>query len=101
MSREEALSELKCEPYPKNLQNADKKYVQKKLGISDEQFIEIMNSPRREHSEFKTEIKLRKMWDKKIDNFEEFVHYLIHPIEALKYVKYFVFKKFQKRINTD
>ena len=101
MSREEALSELKCEPYPKNLQNADKKYVQKKLGISDEQFVEIMNTPRREHSEFKTEIKLRKMWDKKIENFEEFVHYLIHPIEALKYMKYFVFKKFQKRINTD
>jgi N-acetyl sugar amidotransferase len=52
LSRDQALEELRAEPYPLDLQAADRKYVVKKLGITDEQFEAIMNSPPRSYRDF-------------------------------------------------
>ncbi|KPJ73544.1 hypothetical protein AMJ48_01175 [Parcubacteria bacterium DG_74_1] len=46
MSREEALEEMKKEPYPnKELLEQDRKYVLQKLGLSEKEFEEIMQAP--------------------------------------------------------
>jgi len=45
LTRESALSEIEKETYPKDLMARDLSYVKKKLGFSDEEFTEIMNSP--------------------------------------------------------
>ena len=45
MSRQEALAELAKNDYPDELQQADKEYVIKKLGISTEEFERIMTLP--------------------------------------------------------
>lgn len=45
MNRQEALEQLKEEPYPLNLQQEDKEYVIKKLQLSEDEFEGIMNSP--------------------------------------------------------
>ncbi|MCJ7463931.1 MAG: N-acetyl sugar amidotransferase [Thermoplasmata archaeon] len=47
MTREEALEELKKPPYPLEMQEADKTYVVKKLGITEEEFERIMNLPKK------------------------------------------------------
>jgi N-acetyl sugar amidotransferase len=45
ITRDEALAELQKPPYPDELQAADKEYVAKKLGITDEEFERIMCAP--------------------------------------------------------
>ncbi len=45
VTREEALEELKNEPYPIEAQEEDKIYVIKKLGLTITEFEQIMNSP--------------------------------------------------------
>ncbi len=52
ITRDEALEELKSDPYPPELLESDKEFVMKKLGISREEFEEIMGAPVRDHSEF-------------------------------------------------
>ena len=52
ITRDEALEELKSDPYPPELLESDKEFVMKKLGISREEFEEIMSAPVRDHSEF-------------------------------------------------
>lgn len=52
ISRSEALEELTNEPYPKNLQNDDKEYVIKKLGLSEEAFNNILNLPKRKFNDY-------------------------------------------------
>ncbi len=45
MTREEALEEMKNEPYPLQTQEEDRIYVAKKLGLSNSEFDEIMHLP--------------------------------------------------------
>nr|WP_320161326.1 N-acetyl sugar amidotransferase [uncultured Methanoregula sp.] len=45
MERKDALNELKSEPYPVELQNEDKTYVIKKLGLTEQEFGQIMANP--------------------------------------------------------
>ncbi|MBA7576798.1 hypothetical protein ES708_18640 [subsurface metagenome] len=46
ISREEALKEMQRSPYPsEKMMEEDKKYVIKKLGLSEEEFEEIMSTP--------------------------------------------------------
>jgi N-acetyl sugar amidotransferase len=52
MKREEALEELTKEPYPPELQNEDKAYVTKKLGITEEEFEWIMNLPKKTYWQY-------------------------------------------------
>jgi len=52
ISRQEALEELKREPYPQELQNQDKEYVIKKFGLSEEEFGRIMNLPIKKFEDF-------------------------------------------------
>src|SRR5438128_391888 len=47
ISRDEALRELESEPYPADLQEQDREYVIKKLGLTEEQFEAIMNLPKK------------------------------------------------------
>jgi N-acetyl sugar amidotransferase len=47
MTRAEALAELKSEIYPADLQEQDKEYVIKKLGLSEEEFETIMGLPKK------------------------------------------------------
>jgi N-acetyl sugar amidotransferase len=45
MTREVALEELEKPPYPEDLQNKDREYVLKKLGLTIDEFNMIMNKP--------------------------------------------------------
>lgn len=45
ITREDALNEMENEPYPQDLQEEDRRYVIKKLGITEEEFESIMNLP--------------------------------------------------------
>lgn len=45
ISRAEAIREMEKNDYPEELQKQDKEFVIKKLGISEEEFEQIMNSP--------------------------------------------------------
>ena len=59
MTREEALEELKKPLYdPKELFE-DKKFIAKKLRLSDEEFEKILNAPKHDFSEFKSHYKFR------------------------------------------
>lgn len=62
MTREAALAELKKPVYPAEELNADKEYVLKKLELSDEEFEAIMQQPPRPHSEFRSDLKWKKMY---------------------------------------
>ena len=62
ITREEALAELARPLYePKELEQ-DKKYVIKKLGLSDNEFETIMKSPPRSHEEFATDTRLKQRY---------------------------------------
>jgi N-acetyl sugar amidotransferase len=60
MSREEALAELKKEPYPCELQEEDKTYVIKKLSLTDEEFENIMNLPKKTYGDYPSSFKFYK-----------------------------------------
>jgi len=47
ITREEALEEMKKEPYPVELQEQDRIYVIKKLGLNEQEFDEIMRLPKK------------------------------------------------------
>jgi N-acetyl sugar amidotransferase len=55
MTRDEALSEIATPPYDKALLEQDKKFVIKKLGLSEQEFDKIMSEPVRSHKDFDTE----------------------------------------------
>lgn len=55
MSREEALKELEKPIYEKELMNEYIKFIINKLGITEEEFQEIMNAPAHEHTDYKTD----------------------------------------------
>jgi N-acetyl sugar amidotransferase len=52
MSRSQALTELQGETYPSDLQEADRKYVAKKLGITEEEFKAIMDEPPKSYHDY-------------------------------------------------
>jgi N-acetyl sugar amidotransferase len=61
LTRMQALEEMKLEVYKsKSELESEKEYVIKKLGISMEQFNEILSQPARNHTEFKTNQSLMK-----------------------------------------
>lgn len=55
VTREEALKELEKPVYDKAELEADKKYVLKKLGLSGEEFEDLMKLPIKRHQEFETD----------------------------------------------
>lgn len=59
ISREEALAELEQPIYNPVELKADKEYVLKKLGLSEEEFGKIMNLPVKSHQEYKSDRKLK------------------------------------------
>jgi N-acetyl sugar amidotransferase len=52
MSREDALKVLVKPPYPLEHLEEDRRFVIKKLGLSDEQFREIMSQPVKSHTDY-------------------------------------------------
>ena len=58
MSREEALEKLKEETYPISLQQEDRIFVLKKLGLSEAEFEQIMKQPLVEHEFYGCEADL-------------------------------------------
>lgn len=55
ITRKEAVKELGQPLYPANELKEDKEYVLKKLGLTGDQFEEIMEQPIRRHEDFKTD----------------------------------------------
>jgi hypothetical protein len=60
VSRDEALEELSKPIYDAHELKRDKEFVLKKLGLTESEFEEYLNAPRREHTEFKHE---KGVWD--------------------------------------
>ena len=63
MTRDEALAELQKPLYDETLMQEYIRIIKKKLGISDDEFIEIMSAPAHEHTDYKTDrlsVALRK-----------------------------------------
>jgi N-acetyl sugar amidotransferase len=52
MTREEALEEMKADPYPPDLQEQDRKYVIKKFDLSEQEFEALMARPRRSFRDY-------------------------------------------------
>lgn len=61
MSKEEALIELENPLYEQSVLSDEKRYVLKKLGLTEEEFELIMKQPPRKHEDFKTE---KLLWDR-------------------------------------
>lgn len=55
MTREEAMAEMQKPAYDKELMDEYISIIKKNLGIDDEEFDEIMNSPTHQHTEYRTE----------------------------------------------
>jgi len=61
LSRDEALSELSCSPYPEDLQmKQDREFIIKKLGFTDETFDAYMAAPGVSHATYGSE---KLQWD--------------------------------------
>jgi N-acetyl sugar amidotransferase len=52
MTKEEALQEIACPPYDQTLLKQDKNFVLKKLGLSEQEFDQLMKDPVRSHKNF-------------------------------------------------
>lgn len=52
ITREDALNELKAPTYPPLMQEEDRLYVAKKLGLSDEDLFAIMNAPKKSYWDY-------------------------------------------------
>jgi len=62
MTKAEALEELKRPLYEPAQLLADKEYVRKKFGLTEEEFEKIMQLPVQPHHAFKTDKKLKEMY---------------------------------------
>ena len=58
ITRDEALRELENETYPADLQEQDREYVIKKLGLTDDEFEAIMNLPKKTFWDYDSYAKL-------------------------------------------
>ncbi|MCC6287121.1 MAG: N-acetyl sugar amidotransferase [Chitinophagaceae bacterium] len=61
ISKEEALEELKKSIYDQAQLNTDRDFVLKKFNLTEKEFEQILDLPRKEHAEFKTE---KGFWEK-------------------------------------
>jgi N-acetyl sugar amidotransferase len=52
MTREQALEEIKSPTYAPSMQEEDREYVVKKLGLSDDEFTAIMNAPKHRYWDY-------------------------------------------------
>jgi N-acetyl sugar amidotransferase len=52
ITRAQALEELEGDPYPAEMQQQDREYVIKKLGISEKEFESIMNAPPKRYEDY-------------------------------------------------
>jgi hypothetical protein len=59
ITRQNALKEIDNGTYPADLIKADKEFVQKKLGLSEKTFSDILLSPNRSFNDYPTSDKLR------------------------------------------
>lgn len=65
IDRNEALQELEKPLYPSpELLKQDLEFIPKKLGISQEEFMKIINSPIKAHTDYKTDMKSRALIEK-------------------------------------
>ena len=66
ITRDEALQELENETYPVDLQEQDREYVIKKLGLTEDEFGAIMNLPKKTFSDYPSYFKLTqgRMYEK-------------------------------------
>jgi len=64
INKEQALIELKKPLYSQNELMADKEYVLKKLGLTDDEFEEIMHLPVKRHQDFRTDRHLKDSYMK-------------------------------------
>jgi N-acetyl sugar amidotransferase len=62
MTREEALYELNQAPYEKSIVLNDLEYISKKLGFTVKEFINLINQPNKQHDEFRTDAKERRIY---------------------------------------
>ena len=60
IERDEALQEMQKDPYPPELLSQDKKYVIKKLKLTDAEFEEIMNLPVKSYKDYPNDEKKLK-----------------------------------------
>lgn len=60
MSRDHALCELTHEPYPADVQRADREYVIKKLELTEWEFDAIMNAPRKSFWDYPSYARMAK-----------------------------------------
>lgn len=58
MSREDALEELKQAPIDPDLLNQDRDYVVKKLGLSKDQFEQILKNPNKTFSDYLNNVSI-------------------------------------------
>lgn len=56
MTREDALNEIRNDPYTEDGLRMDKQYVLGRLGLTDKEFEEMMNLPARSHLDYKSDI---------------------------------------------
>lgn len=61
VTKEDALKQLKLPIYDQNIMSEDYEFVRKKLGFSEEEFVNYFNAPRVEHSSF--EHDKRNIWE--------------------------------------
>ena len=57
ISRDEALAKLEISGYPDHQSEIDRPFVLKKLGFTESEFDDYLKSPRREHTEFRSDSK--------------------------------------------
>ncbi len=58
ITREEAIKEMENPPYSEEEMKIDKEYIIKKLGLTEEEFDNIMALPPKKHSDYKSGLKL-------------------------------------------
>lgn len=58
ITREQALKEMEAPPYPEDEMAKDKEYIIKKLGLTEDEFDNLMALPPKKHSDYKSGIKL-------------------------------------------
>ena len=83
IAKEQALAELKDQPYDVKLQEEDKQFVIKKFDLTSEEFENIMKAPRVEHEFYGTEDDNKKM-HKLFANLFSFPVYLINFYRRVK-----------------
>jgi N-acetyl sugar amidotransferase len=84
ITREEALAEYNSNTYPEEEKLADREYVTKKLGFSNEEFNSIMSAPRRDHGDFKSDNNrsfTQRLFDKGL---RMYLKYLGYPLKLQK-----------------